>query len=102
MDKLISNVKSLCERFPSQTKTYQELVVMYWGEYQSKTLFHLDFRNLASPESICRAYRYLVAKGAIQLDDEPRTFNEVLDSDNSKRKTNNKEEQSEDSVRKIS
>ena len=92
MDKVIEKVKSLCIEYPHCVGTYQELVILYWCKYHVHDLFITDFKKLASPESICRAYRHLVEKGAIQLDDEPRTLTEVLDSDNTKRKTHNKEE----------
>ena len=82
MDKVMSRVEKLCKKFPEETSTYQGLVILYWASYQ----------GLASPESICRAYRRLMNKNSIQLDDEPRTLTEVLDSDNTTRKTCNKEE----------
>lgn len=66
MDKVINNVKELNEKYPVCTRSYQELVIWYWLTYQCKDLFLHRFFNLTSPESICRAYRTLVAKGDIQ------------------------------------
>lgn len=98
MDKVSENVLELCSRAPEVKYNYSALVMFYWFLYNTKAWNSCDFENLASPESIGRAYRRLVANHSILLDDEPRTLTEVLDSDNTQRKTHYEEEQPTNSL----
>lgn len=66
MDKVINNVFELCKDYPDDTRTYQQLVLSYWFKYDFGVFFLHHFDKLTSPESICRAYRTLVARGDIQ------------------------------------
>ena len=92
--KLIANVKELCERVPEVKYNYATLTLLYWFLYNTEAWNKGEFNYLASPESICRAYRQLIIRGSVQLDSEPRTSTEVHFTDNSQGKTYYEEEQS--------
>jgi len=82
MNSVRSNIKLLVELDPECTKSYNMLVVMYWNMFEDAQ----DVSKCTSCESITRAFRSLVSKKEIILDEvteevrdrEEKGFHEVF------------------------
>lgn len=72
------NVLELCNSKPSSKLSYSYLVVNYWNTFNSVECCSSLIEYLTSPESICRAFRYLVSIGEIELTPEEKLLRAVL------------------------